>query len=165
NRLTGLQALAEPLPQHGDGRVDVVAIFSGCGRPCHAHASCSLPSVCPASLPRERRAPLETMFTQSCSNVKAPLIVLARISLDFPDAGDRQKGAGVKKIRLRQENKTMIKKILSFGRHLAAGNENWDGLSAARRGAVSPENARALATGAALAVSLDASPAVLVSIY
>src|SRR5215813_219506 len=106
--------------------------------------------------------PVKTMFTQSCSNVKSPLIVLARISLDFPKADHRQRTAGAD---LRQEKRTMIKKILSFARHHSAGNENWASRSSARHGAVSPENARALATGAALAVSLDTSPAVLVSIY
>jgi len=54
----------------------------------------------------------------------------------------------------------MIRKILSFGRHAEAGNEACEGA-----GAVSHENVRALATGAALAVSLDTSPAILVSIY
>jgi len=56
----------------------------------------------------------------------------------------------------------MFGKILSLGRHPAAENEN---SPVFRCGTVSAENMRALATGAALAVSLDTSPAVLVSIY
>ncbi|HEU0061454.1 MAG TPA: hypothetical protein VFR19_16355 [Hyphomicrobiaceae bacterium] len=58
----------------------------------------------------------------------------------------------------------MIGKILSFGR-AAAHNENAAAICGGRSDTVSPENVRALATGAALAVSLDTSPAVLVSIY
>jgi hypothetical protein len=50
-------------------------------------------------------------------------------------------------------------------RRLEAGNENAPQSPARRKGAVSPDNVRALATGAALAVSVDTSPAVLVSIY
>jgi hypothetical protein len=56
----------------------------------------------------------------------------------------------------------MFGKILSFGRS-AAHNENVPTLRGSDT--VSAENVRALATGAALAVSLDTSPAVLVSIY
>ena len=48
---------------------------------------------------------------------------------------------------------------------LVAGNENASNGIACRRDLVSASNVRALATGAALAVSLDSSPAVLVSIY
>jgi hypothetical protein len=58
----------------------------------------------------------------------------------------------------------MLGKILKFARHAMPENENSPGY-ALRCGAVSAENVRALATGAALAVALDASPAVLVSIY
>ena len=58
----------------------------------------------------------------------------------------------------------MIGKILSFGRS-AAHNENALGFCAGPSDTVSAENVRALATGAALAVALDTSPAVLVSIY
>jgi hypothetical protein len=47
-------------------------------------------------------------------------------------------------------------------RKLSADNEN---LPAKDTGVPSHSNVRALATGAALAVSLDTSPAVLVSIY
>jgi hypothetical protein len=57
----------------------------------------------------------------------------------------------------------MIGKILSFGR-LAAHNDA-PVLCAGPGDTVSAENVRALATGAALAVALDTSPAVLVSIY
>lgn len=58
----------------------------------------------------------------------------------------------------------MLLKILrSWSRGLVAGNENIPHPLPAD--AVSSENVRALATGAALAVSVDASPAVLVSIY
>jgi hypothetical protein len=56
----------------------------------------------------------------------------------------------------------MFGKILSFGRS-AAHNEHVPALRGSAT--VSAENVRALATGAALAVSLDTSPAVLVSIY
>jgi hypothetical protein len=59
----------------------------------------------------------------------------------------------------------MFSKILSFGRYPSAENENSAGACAAQSGTVSAENARALATGAALAVALDTSPAVLVSMY
>lgn len=46
-------------------------------------------------------------------------------------------------------------------RDLEAQNEN----TPSREGEVDPAKVRALATGAALAVSLDGTPAVLVSIY
>ena len=59
----------------------------------------------------------------------------------------------------------MFSKILSFGRYPSAGNENGAGPCAGQSGMVSAENVRALATGAALAVALDTSPAVLVSMY
>jgi hypothetical protein len=49
-------------------------------------------------------------------------------------------------------------------KRLVAGNENAPEGSDSRRAGSTP-NDRALATGAALAVSLDTSPAVLVSIY
>lgn len=49
--------------------------------------------------------------------------------------------------------------------HLVAGNENGPDCAARQEAAVSTANVRALATGAALATSLDTSPAVLVSIY
>jgi hypothetical protein len=58
----------------------------------------------------------------------------------------------------------MFGKILSFARSVAH-NENSRGLGRAPGDTVSAEKVRALATGAALAVALDASPAVLVSIY
>ena len=48
---------------------------------------------------------------------------------------------------------------------LQAGNENTPEGVAVRADAPSASNVRAFATGAALAVSVDASPAVLVSIY
>jgi len=47
---------------------------------------------------------------------------------------------------------------------LAAGNENAPACSASQEAPVSIEEMRALATGAALAVDVDNSPAVLVSI-
>ena len=60
----------------------------------------------------------------------------------------------------------MFSKILSFGRYPSAENENGAaGACAGQSGTVSAENVRALATGAALAVALDTSPAVLVSMY
>ena len=58
----------------------------------------------------------------------------------------------------------MLDRILSFARS-AAHTENFPILCAGPRDTVSAENVRALATGAALAVALDTSPAVLVSIY
>jgi hypothetical protein len=48
---------------------------------------------------------------------------------------------------------------------IAAGNENVPECLARAEAAVSASNVRALATGAALATSIDNSPAVLVSIY
>jgi hypothetical protein len=48
---------------------------------------------------------------------------------------------------------------------LVAGNENMPECTARRQDTSSASNVRAFATGAALAVSLDATPAVLVSIY
>lgn len=57
----------------------------------------------------------------------------------------------------------MIGKILSFGR-AGVHNENAP-ILCSPNDTVSAENVRALATGAALAVALDTSPAVLVSIY
>lgn len=58
----------------------------------------------------------------------------------------------------------MVRKIMSFAGLTEACNENTP--DPAERDRAAPlANARDLATGAALAVSLDASPAVLVSIY
>jgi hypothetical protein len=57
----------------------------------------------------------------------------------------------------------MFGKILRFGRS-EAHNENVP-IFSSPSDTVSAENVRALATGAALAVALDTSPAVLVSIY
>jgi hypothetical protein len=48
---------------------------------------------------------------------------------------------------------------------LVAGNENTPDSPTPSEGSVTGANVRALATGAALAVAVDASPAVLVSIY
>lgn len=59
----------------------------------------------------------------------------------------------------------MFSKILSFGRYPSAVNENGSGACAGQSGTVLAEDVRALATGAALAVALDTSPAVLVSMY
>ncbi len=56
----------------------------------------------------------------------------------------------------------MLKNILTRSRKLVAHNDDHHSQS---EEAVSHSNVRALATGAALAVSLDTSPAVLVSIY
>jgi hypothetical protein len=50
-------------------------------------------------------------------------------------------------------------------RQLVAGNENTPGCLAVSADKVSIAKVRALATGAALATSVDTSPAVLVSIY
>jgi hypothetical protein len=59
----------------------------------------------------------------------------------------------------------MFGNVLRFGaQRLAAGNENVPAQTRAEA-AVTASNVRALATGAALATSVDNSPAVLVSIY
>ena len=56
--------------------------------------------------------------------------------------------------------------VLRLGaQRLAAGNENVPNCLTRAEAAVSASNVRALATGAALATSVDNSPAVLVSIY
>ena len=60
----------------------------------------------------------------------------------------------------------MLDNILRWRPHwLAANNENAPTPRAYSDSGVSASNVRALATGAALATSLDNSPAVLVSIY
>ena len=59
----------------------------------------------------------------------------------------------------------MLSNVLRWGSsRLVAGNENML-QCATRQGVPSASNVRAFATSAALAVSLDSSPAVLVSIY
>ncbi len=60
----------------------------------------------------------------------------------------------------------MIGKMLRRGaRPMSAGNENAPDIEADGEGRVPVSKVRALATGAALATSIDNSPAVLVSIY
>lgn len=60
----------------------------------------------------------------------------------------------------------MLDNILRWRPHrLTAVNENSPQRAAHFDKGISPSNVRALATGAALATSLDTSPAVLVSIY
>jgi hypothetical protein len=60
----------------------------------------------------------------------------------------------------------MFKNIFcAASRGLVAHNENAPDTHAQSENMVSHSNVRALATGAALAVSIDTSPAVLVSIY
>ncbi len=60
----------------------------------------------------------------------------------------------------------MFKKMLSgASRGLEAHNENAPGNDGPRRDSPSASNVRALATGAALAASVDTSTAALVSIY
>ena len=60
----------------------------------------------------------------------------------------------------------MFGNVLHWGAQwLAAGNENVPDCMIRAEAAVSVSNVRALATGAALAVAVDSSPAVLVSIY
>jgi hypothetical protein len=60
----------------------------------------------------------------------------------------------------------MFGNVLRFGApRLAAGNENAAPRLARAEAAATASNIRALATGAALATSVDNSPAVLVSIY
>ena len=58
----------------------------------------------------------------------------------------------------------MLKNILR-SRKLVAHNENAADRHAHAEKAVSHSNVRALATGAALAASVDSSPGVLISIY
>jgi hypothetical protein len=60
----------------------------------------------------------------------------------------------------------MLRKMLHWGSReiaMTAGNENSPGIASDRL--PQPDNVRALATGAALAASVDASPAVLVNLY
>jgi hypothetical protein len=60
----------------------------------------------------------------------------------------------------------MFGNVLHWGsRRLAAGNQNVPTSYTRAEAMVSASNVRALATGAALAVSVDSSPGVLVSIY
>ena len=60
----------------------------------------------------------------------------------------------------------MFGNILHWGaKRLAAGNENAPACLIRAEAAATASNVRALATGAALAVSVDSSPGVLVSIY
>ena len=60
----------------------------------------------------------------------------------------------------------MLSNVLRWGANrLVAGNESAQNFAARSQDAASASNVRALATGAALAVALDSSPAVLVSIY
>jgi hypothetical protein len=60
----------------------------------------------------------------------------------------------------------MLDNILHWRPHwLAASNENAPARPAHLDNGFSASNVRALATGAALAVSVDSSPAVLVSLY
>jgi len=60
----------------------------------------------------------------------------------------------------------MLRNVLRWRTpRLVAGNENTPDSAAPSDGSVTGANIRALATGAALAVAVDASPAVLVSIY
>jgi hypothetical protein len=60
----------------------------------------------------------------------------------------------------------MLSKVLRWrSNRLVAGNENEADAAVCPYQAAETPNARALATGAALAVSVDASPAVLVSLY
>jgi hypothetical protein len=60
----------------------------------------------------------------------------------------------------------MLRNVLRWRTpRLVAGNENTPDSPTPSDGSVTGANVRALATGAALAVAVDASPAVLVSIY
>jgi hypothetical protein len=59
----------------------------------------------------------------------------------------------------------MLKNVLRSNCGLSAHNENAPDVHTRSTDAGRHSNVRALATGAALAVSLDTSPAVLVSIY
>lgn len=60
----------------------------------------------------------------------------------------------------------MFANVLRFGaKRLAASNENVPNCVTRAEAAETVSNVRALATGAALATSVDTSPAVLVSIY
>ena len=59
----------------------------------------------------------------------------------------------------------MLRNIWRRNVRLVAENENVPACGASPEGMVSISKVRALATGAALATSVDSSPAVLVSIY
>jgi hypothetical protein len=60
----------------------------------------------------------------------------------------------------------MFGTVLRLGaQRIAAGNDNVPACMARAEAAVMASNVRALATGAALAVAVDTSPAVLVSMY
>lgn len=101
------------------------------------------------------------MFTQSCSEVKPASIAVQRISLDV--AVSKWRGAASARAEKKVVN-AMLKNVLwSWGS--SAHNENAPESKPVTHGVNTASNVRALATGAALAVSLDTSPAVLVSIY
>jgi len=60
----------------------------------------------------------------------------------------------------------MFGTVLGLGaRWVAAGNDNVPACMTRAEAVVTASNVRALATGAALAVAIDTSPAVLVSMY
>jgi hypothetical protein len=103
------------------------------------------------------------MFTRSCSEVKLAHLAAQQTNGDLLfDKQDDSRAA----VRASQGEKQMFGKALQFGRRrLVAENENLPEAAARIDTGVSASNVRALATGAALAVSLDTSPAVLVSIY
>jgi hypothetical protein len=103
------------------------------------------------------------MFTQSCCDVKVASLAVQhkRSNLGSSKQIDAEHAFGEVARRI-----PMLDNILHWRPHwLAAHNENLPSCQIRAEAAVSTSNVRALATGAALAVSVDASPAVLVSIY
>ncbi len=114
----------------------------------------------PAS--RRIKANWGTTFTQSCSDVKAPRLAMQQTSIDLPV--DKQWSRVAARPRDQGEVE-MLANVFRRRRHtMVAHNENTPERQHGTEGPTA-SNVRALATGAALAVSLDTSPAVLVSIY
>ena len=111
-----------------------------------------------------RQGALRTMFTQSCSEVKARCLAVQHAnSIYAPDERSTSRHAGAPEGD-RQDASAMS---CSLGAQPSRGRQRECARLPARgaEAAASASNVRALATGAALAASVDTSPAVLVSIY
>jgi hypothetical protein len=103
------------------------------------------------------------MFTQSCSDVKAVCLALQHFDVDL--SFNKVDRFASRWLRIGGEDK-MFDIIRRLGaQRLSASNENVPNCLTRAEAAASASNMRALATGAALATSVDTSPAVLVSIY
>jgi hypothetical protein len=103
------------------------------------------------------------MFTQSCCDVKVGSLAVLRKRGDLRSSNQID---ATRRRRRRLETTPMLDNILRWRPHrLAAVNENAPQRAIRFGNGVSPSKVRALATGAALATSLDNSPAVLLSIY